>query len=253
VRALASYEQGAVRAAAARRVRGYVVRPDLIVHLCEGKRVLDLGVVGETCAAPAARIDAFPSSLHLRLCEAASSLVGIDRAARELQSLRLKHPELELYEADIESMADVLHRERPFDVIVAGDVLEHLSNPGRALEQMKLLLADSGTVVVTCPNSLGGPNYLRFLLGRFREGDDHVQSYNKHTLANLLRRHGFVASQIWTGIDRRPATALRRLVYGVASTVLRLFPDLGGTLIVVAEPGAPRAAQASGPPGAGFA
>jgi 2-polyprenyl-3-methyl-5-hydroxy-6-metoxy-1,4-benzoquinol methylase len=217
------------------KVKGYVNRPDFIVARCRGKRVLDLGVDGETTQNSKARLGAFPSSLHLRLAEAASYLVGIDHAKAEIDALASMHPALHLRTGDAERLHSALAEEGPFDVAVAGDIIEHLANPGAALRELAAVLEENGMLIVSAPNAFGAPNYLRFLSGRYFEGPDHVQSYNKFTLANLLGRTGFVVSEVWTALDRIPSSLPRRRFYRVASTVLRALPELGGTLVVVAR------------------
>jgi SAM-dependent methyltransferase len=147
------------------------------------------------------------------------------------------HPGLHLRVADVETLNSALAEEDPFEVAVAGDIIEHLANPGAALCELAAVLEEDGTLIVSAPNAFGAPNYLRFLSGRYFEGRDHVQSYNKFTLANLLGRSGFVVSEVWTALDRIPSSLPKRRFYRVASTALRALPELGGTLLVVARKG----------------
>jgi SAM-dependent methyltransferase len=217
------------------RVRGYVDRAEFIVDRCRGRRVLDLGVVGETCLTADARVAGFPSSLHTRIRDVAASVVGVDHSQTEVAALLAADPSLRLYAADVEAMAEPLADEAPFQAVIAGDVIEHLSNPGLALEQAHRVLEPGGSLIVSSPNAYGAPNYARFLLGRYAEGADHVQSYTKYTLANLLERHDFEISGVWTGIDHWPRSAAKRSLYTVAMLALKALPALGGTLIVVAR------------------
>jgi 2-polyprenyl-3-methyl-5-hydroxy-6-metoxy-1,4-benzoquinol methylase len=216
------------------RVLGYVDREAFIVEHCRAKRTLDLGVVGETCRDRYARVTAFPSSLHAQLARVASHLVGIDISATEVEAIRSRYG-MNVVAADIESMSGVLRDEAPFDFVVAGDIIEHVSNPGKALDEIRRVLAPSGQIIVTTPNAFGAPNYLRFLFGRFHEGREHVHSYTKYTLTNLLARGGFSVTEMWTALDRVPRSAVRRVVYRVGAIGLRLLPDLGGTLVALAE------------------
>ena len=54
-----------------------------------------------------------------------------------------------------------------FDVILCGDVLEHLKDPGRVLAEARKLLAPQGRVVATIPNVAHGDLRLALLGGRF--------------------------------------------------------------------------------------
>lgn len=59
----------------------------------------------------------------------------------------------------------------PFDVIVIGDVLEHLRRPQDLLEQLRLYLAPGGQIVASLPNSGNLYFRLQILLGNFPEDE----------------------------------------------------------------------------------
>jgi len=217
------------------RVRAYVNREQFIESFVAGKRVLDCGAVGMTCYADMQRLESLPRSLHWRIARRASGAVGIDTAADVIAAAMKRFPSMDLRAISITEADTALAGEPPFDVVVLGDIIEHLDNPGRALDAAGALLRPGGNVIVTCPNAFGLPNYLRFLSGRFREGKDHVAAQNKWTLAQLLARHGFVVDGVWTSLDRTPVTPGRRRLYEALSIGLRIFPELGGTLVVVAH------------------
>ena len=215
------------------RAKAYVHRHDYIVGLCAGKNVLDLGFVGEVCKALDDKVDEFGNSMHLRLKEVAESLVGVDIDVAAVESLRAKRPDLVCIAGNIEDIDHIAGA--PFDVIVAGDILEHMDGPGKALANLRLFLKSSGRLVVSVPNAYGLPNYLRFLAGRYAESPDHVQTYTRFTIANALRRHGYEVEEVCTGLDRTPRSKARRAAYAVLKQPLKVFPELGGTLIVVAR------------------
>lgn len=217
------------------RIQGYVQREEFIVDRCRGKRVLDLGMVANTCSETAARITTFPSSLHLKIVAVASSSVGVDYSCSEIEHLRQQYPSLCLYCGDVEHLDTVLEYEAKFDTVVMGNLIEHLSNPGRVLDHIAGVLIPGGEVIITCPNAFGLPKTLRFYIGRYWESADHVQSYTKHTLVTLLERHGYHCSSAWTALDRTPDSSARRRLYQMASPMLRLLPEVGGTLVVVAN------------------
>jgi 2-polyprenyl-3-methyl-5-hydroxy-6-metoxy-1,4-benzoquinol methylase len=207
----------------------YVERISFVADYVRGKRVLDCGVIGSTEEEAAERIRLMPQGLHWRLREVAE-VTGIDLDPELVDEARRAYPELHLIAASIETM-DVGR----FDVVVIGDLLEHLSNPGLALDRARASLVPGGEIIVTCPNAFGLPNYLRFLFGRFREGGDHVLSFNVWTLTQLLARHGFRAVATHTCLDHKPKRVGRRILYTVPSVVLRAAPRLGGTLLVIAR------------------
>jgi SAM-dependent methyltransferase len=217
------------------RVLGYVDRERFIESFVTGKRVLDCGAVGMTCFGAGDRLEYLPNSLHWRIARSARETIGIDTAADVVAAAVSRYPDVDLRAVSITEADTALAGEPPFDVVVLGDIVEHLDNPGRALEVAAALLRPAGNLIVTCPNAFGLPNYLRFLSGRFREGRDHVATHNKWTLTQLLARHGFEVDGVWTALDRPPRSPWRRRSYALLGVGLRRFPELGGTLVVVAH------------------
>ena len=61
--------------------------------------------------------------------------------------------------------------EKTFDVVVMGDVLEHLPHPDRILADVRRLLKDDGKIVVCLPNVLHWVTRLKMLFGRFEYQD----------------------------------------------------------------------------------
>ena len=213
--------------------KDYVHRHDFIAGLCAGKSVLDIGFVGEVSTALDHKVAQFEHSLHLRLNEVAKSVVGIDIDSVAVKSLQARCSDLTCVAGNVENVEQIPGA--PFEIIVAGDVLEHMDGPGMALANLRRFLEPNGRLIISVPNAFGLPNYLRFLAGRFTDGPDHVQTYTRFTIANALRRHGYAVEEVYTGLDRTPRSKARRAVYTVLKQGLKLFPELGGTLIVVAR------------------
>jgi glycosyltransferase involved in cell wall biosynthesis len=86
---------------------------------------------------------------------------------------------------------------RSFDRILLLDVLEHLRNPARLLEDCKNLLADRGKLIVSVPNSVNLTVRLMILCGRFRYRDrgildwSHLRFFTSRTVSELLEQHGY--------------------------------------------------------------
>jgi 2-polyprenyl-3-methyl-5-hydroxy-6-metoxy-1,4-benzoquinol methylase len=97
----------------------------------------------------------------------------------------------------------------PYDVIVASEVIEHVLDPDRLLENIVRHLAPGGLVIVTTPNGWGPwelSNYLRprHVARRWNwlrraagkpdyvpgTGPDHCQHYTRGRLVAMFRRHG---------------------------------------------------------------
>lgn len=89
-----------------------------------------------------------------------------------------------------------------FDVVVFGDVLEHLTDPLRTLRQVRPLLAQGGYVVVSVPNVAHVAVRLALLQGRFDYRDlglldaTHVHLFTRRTLLALLSDAGLAPADI---------------------------------------------------------
>lgn len=58
-----------------------------------------------------------------------------------------------------------------FDVVVAGELLEHIRDPAAVIEEIARVLRPGGSLVGSVPNSFRLKNRLRFLIGRPPEDD----------------------------------------------------------------------------------
>ncbi|HEX6754650.1 MAG TPA: class I SAM-dependent methyltransferase [Mycobacteriales bacterium] len=88
--------------------------------------------------------------------------------------------------------------EGAFDVVVFGDVLEHLRDPMPVLRAARPLLAPGGSVVISVPNIAHGDVRLALLKGRFRYtklgllDETHTRFFTRENLDTFLRDAGFV-------------------------------------------------------------
>jgi SAM-dependent methyltransferase len=74
-----------------------------------------------------------------------------------------------------------------FDVIVAGELLEHVRDPERLAREADRLLRPGGTFVASVPNAFRLKNRLRFLLGRKPEDDPtHLHMFSPDDVRRLL-------------------------------------------------------------------
>ncbi|MFD1585894.1 class I SAM-dependent methyltransferase [Halorientalis brevis] len=84
--------------------------------------------------------------LHKRLSDICREVVGIDVLEEDIRILQergytVKHQNAEQFGLD-----------RDFDVIVAGELIEHLANPGKFLDCARAHLKPDGRLLLTTPN-----------------------------------------------------------------------------------------------------
>jgi SAM-dependent methyltransferase len=95
------------------------------------------------------------------------------------------------YGVELESVALEAARESELDVVTAWHVLEHLDDPGAALDRIQAWLRPGGTLLVGVPNldsvqaRLAGPRWFHLDLER------HRVHFTPRGLEALMRRHGF--------------------------------------------------------------
>jgi|HubBroStandDraft_6_1064221.scaffolds.fasta_scaffold01037_13 SAM-dependent methyltransferase len=212
----------------------YVAKEDFIVRISSGLTVLHLGCVGFTDLDGQDRVKFAKQSLHWKLTQC-SKVVGVDRSGAVIEEMRKLGIFDNVVAGDVERL-DELPVNQKFDIGIAGDIIEHLSNPGRMLDGIKRFCRTGTRVIITTPNAFGAPNYLRYSAGKFREGAEHVMSFNEQNLVTLLQRHGYAVAESHTCFQPRSAEAHNSLAFRAGKSILRLFPRFGGTLMVIATP-----------------
>jgi SAM-dependent methyltransferase len=101
--------------------------------------------------------------------------------------------------------------EGAFHAVFLGDVIEHLPDPGRAVERVDRLLAPGGAFALTLPDS--GSLVARGLGRRWWSViPTHVHYFTRRSITLLLERHGF--DVVHVGTDPRAFTIRYYLAKG---------------------------------------
>ena len=136
----------------------------------------------------------------------------------------------------------------PAEVVVAGEVIEHLDDPGAFLDGLHELCGDDGVLVLTTPNPSGLLNTFASLANYEINHPDHVVMFTWRTLTTLLRRHEWEPVQTRTfvpvvkeshggGISARAVRVGGRIVVGLERLLARTGrPFAADGLIVVSRP-----------------
>lgn len=123
--------------------------------------------------------------LHGRLCEAFNDVTGLDYAEDEVRELNQRG--YDVVHADAESF----DLPETYDMVVAGELIEHLSNPGRFLQRVRNHLKSSGRLLLTTPNPWYYGYFLQATRGEVLSNPEHTCWFDKRTLRQLLSRYGF--------------------------------------------------------------
>lgn len=205
----------------------YQSKHDAILELCRGKRVLHLGCVGNNDYDTEHKVSASPSTLHVKLT-AIAQVTGVDISREAVEEYRRTGICDNILVGDVEKL-DELQLAPEFDLIVVGDLIEHLSNPGLMLDGLRAICRKDTRIILTTPHAFGLAPFLRHLQGTFVEGRQHVMTFNKQNLRNLVERHGFEVET--TGTCYQVESADGSLVFNLGKFIFERFPKLGGTLI----------------------
>lgn len=186
-----------------------VQRADFITHICTGKKVLHLG-----CANYPYTVAALEEKmlLHSDLNEIASELHGFDYD-REGLDILAEHGFTNLHQGDLEKL-ELLEIDETFDVILAGEIIEHLNNPGLFLQGVQRFMGQDSVLLLTTINAYCGMRFL-YYGARGKRGiaepvhPDHVAYYSYSTLKLLLERHNIEVVEFAfydLGKEHRPHT-----------------------------------------------
>jgi 2-polyprenyl-3-methyl-5-hydroxy-6-metoxy-1,4-benzoquinol methylase len=176
------------------------------------KRVLDVGCSSGYLAAP--------------LAERGNTIVGIEldpEAARAAERFceRVLVGDVETMELPLEPGS--------FDVVLCGDLVEHLRDPAAALARLRLFLKPGGRIVLSTPNVANWAIRLSLLGGRWRYTDrgildrTHTHLFTRSTLAEALQRAGYEHVEIDFSV---PVPGGSDLLDGLARTVGCLRPQV---------------------------
>src|SRR5215218_1856672 len=106
--------------------------------------------------------------------------------------------------------------EGSFDVVLFGDVLEHLKDPLQTLKRLKPFLRAEGYVVASIPNVAHGSVRLALLQGRFQYrslgllDDTHLRFFTRESVGQLFEDAGFLI------------TDFRRTIQGIFMTEIEV-------------------------------
>ncbi|MGA9874664.1 MAG: class I SAM-dependent methyltransferase [Solirubrobacteraceae bacterium] len=127
------------------------------------------------------------------LC-AGAQVVAVDVAAEPLRRARERHPELDALLVEPEVPLPL--EDSSFDVVWAGETIEHVADTSRWLSELRRVLRSGGLLLLTTPNH-GWLLRLWLALHRgefekhFDPRSDHLRFYTRGSLAALLGDFGF--------------------------------------------------------------
>jgi 2-polyprenyl-3-methyl-5-hydroxy-6-metoxy-1,4-benzoquinol methylase len=190
-----------------------------------GDAVLDVGFWGQGIQ------EDNPKWPHAILKKISSDVYGIDLALPEKYK---SDPHYREMSAEDFSFPD------KFDVIFAGDLIEHLSNPGLFLLCCKRQLKPGGKLVLTTPSAFNLFNLAEKITKREPSvNPDHTVYFNSNTLEKLLQKNGMHATEVGSlySLEYEHRESLKKRFLNAVYKLLSLGTDkFIETLVVIAVP-----------------
>ena len=139
-----------------------------------------------------------------------------------------------------------------FDVVIAGEVIEHVPHPDLMLSEIRRVLAPSGRLVLSTPNIVGWANRILVplgiqplftetssevhlgrrwrVLGQGNQVQGHLKVFSHRALREILARTGFAILRT-SGMPGEFPSPVDRV-----DRLCARFPSIASDLLVVAEP-----------------
>ena len=225
---------------------GPVIRHDALIDLARGRKVVHVGFVDELAASKLAQ----GVWLHSRLAAVASSIVGLDADADGVAWARNEGFEAYAVDAQSADAVGALDLE-PAELVVAGEVIEHVDAAGPFQRALRTLVGRDGRLALTTPNAYRLLNFVAPLTGAELVHPDHTAWHSPQTLRTLLERNGWHVEEIVYYRNPRRRIALedgwrafaRGQLANAARTTLgglgRIAPYWSDGMLVVARPSDP--------------
>lgn len=119
-----------------------------------------------------------------------NKVTGVDvdaNALRKAKEVGIETLEMDLY-GDWKELSD-----QKYDVVVAGEVLEHLFFPEKIIEKIKDHLQPNGIFVGSVPNAFSLKNRLKYLFGIKKNtplsDPTHVNHFSRDELVKIFSKH----------------------------------------------------------------
>lgn len=139
-----------------------IEKRDFILDFCKNKNILDVGCVGQDIDI---KNDLW---LHNGIKKVCASLVGVDINLSGLEKMKTKG-------FNVYHVNELKTHTEKYDVIVMGDVIEHVDSPIEFLRFYKQFLTKNGVMLISTPNFLSAKSIVSTFLFNFHSvNEEHT-------------------------------------------------------------------------------
>ena len=207
-------------------IKVYRDKLDWILPFVDDRVVLDLG-----CVRHEVEETHKDDWLHGKIVDRASRVLGVDYLEDAVADLKQRG--FNVICANVETM-DIGSR---FELIVAGDLIEHLDNFGNFLDRVHAHLDDGGTFLLTTPNPVNLMRFVGILVrGEAGANPEHTCWFTQQVIAQLAERHDLEIQEIAYVDDSAQyylsGSLFWRPVLWMNSLLARIRPQFAETICV---------------------
>lgn len=168
-------------------------REEFILQYCANKSVLHLGCADYPYTEEHIKNGTW---LHSKLTKVSKKCIGVDLDKNMVELLNNQYEVSNVIQGNVEQL-NGLDIEK-FDVIVAGEIIEHLNNPGLFLKSARAKLKVGGKLLITTTNAYCFRRFIRIPFGKESIHPDHVYYYSHRTLEALAGRFDYKLTESYS-------------------------------------------------------
>jgi 2-polyprenyl-3-methyl-5-hydroxy-6-metoxy-1,4-benzoquinol methylase len=198
-------------------MKKYDISDDGILSFIEpyvtGKTVLDVGCVEHDLK----NIHKQRIWVHDYLRSVAKEVIGIDYLPKAVKELN-RHG-YKIYCQNAEN----IKLNKKFDVVFAGEIIEHVNNQGLFLDSLKRVVKENGVIIITTPNVFSLQRIIPVLYKLTNNPNvnpEHVLFHTPATLSSLLTRNNLNIENISYAHYPAKNKNLKRLIVSLLSSVI---------------------------------
>ncbi|MDR2558481.1 MAG: class I SAM-dependent methyltransferase [Oscillospiraceae bacterium] len=149
---------------------------NMLKTYCKGNELLEIGIGGCECALVARNMG--------------FNVFGMDINEKQVEYARTQHG----LNAEVHDFIK-FETDKKWDVIIMGDVIEHVKDPVAAMQKVSELLADNGVIWISTPDFESEFTIKTGHNDPMRREAWHINYFSKDSLYALLRRFGFLVME----------------------------------------------------------
>ncbi|MBP6871717.1 MAG: methyltransferase domain-containing protein [Bacteroidales bacterium] len=204
-------------------------KTDFITNYCKGKRVLDIGCIGQDNNPDR------PEWLHGKIRQVATLLAGVDINTEKMEQLR---------EQGYLLFSAITFSDKDFkdpDIVVMADVIEHVSDIVAFLKHYKKLASDRTVFLISTPNPYSiRQSFSILLFGRPGINPEHTVAIDPTNMMELLDRAGFELIDFsWLHEYDRPKKSYNKVLFQIYRLMYSVRKFWAPNYIVAVKPNKP--------------